>query len=282
MQKVLTALSLLTLSLFAFSDYDMDGVEDTIDRCPNTSLTELVDMHGCTIKNLEGDHHFDVIVGLSLSQFNENTLIALSNENSTTVTAVLQADYYYKNFSAQVSTSYFDAQSQSYSNSGQNDSFLGASYQFNPIGTLFVRLGGGLVLPTYDNGYGTNNLDYTASLNVSYLVNNINLFGGYSYTLVNDDDFTYVDSSNNTLYVSYQNTNAFNAGVGFYPSSRLYASLAYNSSDSIYSATEPIRNLSGYLFYTIDKHWFTTFTYAYGLSSSASDHYLSVRLGYYF
>jgi hypothetical protein len=176
---------------------------------------------------------------------------------------------------------YFNAQSQSYSNSGQNDSFLGATYQFNPTGTLFVRLGGGFILPTYDTGYGNNNLDYTASASVSYLFDNINLFGGYSYTLVNDDDFSYTDT-NETVDVHYQNTNAFNAGIGFYPTGRLYTSFAYNSSDSIYRTTETIKSASAYLFYTIDKHWFTTITYAYGLSDSASDNYGAVRLGYYF
>ncbi len=285
MHKLFLALSLLTLSLFAYSDYDMDGVEDSIDRCPNTSFTELVDMHGCTIKNLEGDHHFDIIGGVSFSQFNENTLNALNPEESTTINTTLQVDYYYKNLSIQASTSYFNAQSQSYSNSGQNDSFLGATYQLNPTGSLFVRLGGGLILPTYDTGYGNNNLDYTASANVSYLLNNITLFGGYSYTLVNDDDISYIDTTvtpNETVNISYQNTNAFNAGVGFYPTGRLYTSLSYNSSDSIYRNNEAIENVSAYLFYTMNKHWFTTVTYAYGLSDSASDNYLAIRLGYYF
>lgn len=282
MNRLFLALSLLTLNLFAYSDYDMDGVEDSIDRCPNTSWTELVDMHGCTIKNLEGDHHYDIIGGISLSQFNENTLGALNPEDSTTVNTTLQVDYYYKNFSLQASTSYFDAQSQSYSNSGMNDSYIGASYQLNPTGSLFVRLGGGLILPTYDTGYGNNNLDLTASASVNYLFNNINLFGAYGYTLVNDDDISYLDSSNKIVYVNYQNTAALNAGIGFYPSSRLYTSFSYNRSDSIYQGTDAIENASVYLFYTLDKHWFMTGTYAYGLSDSASDNYLAVRLGYYF
>lgn len=282
MHRLLFTVSLLTLSLFAYSDYDMDGVEDGIDRCPNTSLTELVDMHGCTIKNLEGDHHFDIIGGVSLSQFNENTLNALNPEDSTTINTTLQVDYYYKNLSVQASTSYFNAESQSYSNSGQNDSFLGATYQFNPTDSLFIRLGGGFVLPTYDTGYDNNNLDLSASVSANYLVNNINLFGSYSYTLVNDDDISYLDSNNTTVNIDYQNTNAFSAGVGFYPTGRLYTSLSYNSSDSIYRSTDTIENASAYLFYTIDRHWFTTVTYAYGLSDSSSDQYIAVRLGYYF
>ncbi len=283
MQRLLFTLSLLTLPLFAYSDFDMDGVDDTIDRCPGTPLTELVDIYGCTIKNLEGDHHFDIIAGVSFSQFNENTLSALNPDGTDTVTTTLQADYYYKNFSLQASTSYFDSESQSDNNSGQNDSFIGAYYQLDPASFLSLRLGGGLLLPTYDTGYNNNNLDYTASASLSYLLDNINLFGSYSYTLVNDDDFSYFDdTAHETVTISYQNTNAFNAGIGFYPTGKLYTSVAYNRSDSIYRHVETIESASAYLFYTIDKHWFATLNYAYGLSDSASDHYAAFRLGYYF
>ena len=282
MKRLLFTLSLLTLPLSAYSDFDLDGVDDAIDRCPDTPMTELVDSYGCTTENLEGEHHFDVIAGLSLSQFNENTLSALNTEDTDTLTTTLQVDYYYKSFSLQASTSYFDSQSQSSSDSGQNDSFIGAYYQLHPATSLNLQLGGGLILPTYDTGYDNNNLDFTASASISYLLQNINLFGGYSYTLVNDDDFSYLDSDNNTVTVRYRNTNAFNAGIGFYPTEKLYASVAYTRSDSIYQDVKTIETASAYLFYTIDKHWFATMNYAYGLSDSASDHYGAFRLGYYF
>ena len=282
MQRLLFTLSLLTLPLFAYIDFDMDGVDDAVDRCPNTPLTELVDIYGCTTKNLEGDHHFDIIAGVSLSQFNENTLSALDPNDTDTLTTTLQVDYYYKNFSFQASTSYFDSQSRNDSDSGQNDSFIGAYYQLYPASSLSLQLGGGLLLPTYDTGYDNNNLDYTASASLSYLVQNTNLFGGYSYTLINDDDFSYLDSDKKTVTVRYRNTNAFNAGIGFYPTEKLYTSIAYTRSDSIYQNVEAIETASAYLFYTIDKHWFATLNYAYGLSDSASDHYGAFRLGYYF
>ena len=285
MQKALFTFLLCTLSLWAYSDYDLDGVDDAIDRCPNTSMTELVDMHGCTIENLEGNHHFDIILGANYSQIDPTT-----QEKTDTLTATLQADYYYKNFSLQASTAYFNSES-SVSSSGQTDSFLGAYYQFHPLDALSLRLGGGLLLPTYDAGYDNNNMDYTASASLSYLFNNINLFGSYSYTLINDDDANYLDIDGNAVNISYQDTSGFNLGIGFYPTTRLYTSIAYNSSDSIYSAIttvdgsstiEALETGSAYLFYTIDKHWFTTVSYAYGLSDSASDHFGAVRIGYYF
>ncbi len=285
MPKALSIFLLCTLSLLAYSDYDLDGVDDSIDRCPNTSMTELVDMYGCTIQNLEGDHHFDVILGASYSQ------ISPVQEKTDTIATSIQADYYYKNFSLQATTSYFNSESTITSSSGQTDSFIGAYYQFNPFKSLSLRLGGGFLLPTYDSGLNNNNMDYTASASLSYLFNNINLFGSYNYTLINDDDTSYLDIDGNTVELYYQNTNAFNAGIGFYPTSRLYTSLSYNNSDSIYEKIvnidgtndmEPLETTSAYLFYTIDIHWFTTVSYAYGLSDTASDHFAAVRLGYYF
>ena len=48
-------------TLVAYSDFDLDGVEDIHDNCPNTSMTDLVDINGCTIKSLKSNHHFDII-----------------------------------------------------------------------------------------------------------------------------------------------------------------------------------------------------------------------------
>ncbi len=284
MLRILTTIALLNMALFAFTDTDMDGVEDRADQCPNTSLMELVDISGCTIKSLENPHHFDVILGASYSQISPNT-----QEKTDTYAASLQADYYYKAFSLQVSSAYFDSESSITSTKGTTDTFVGAYYQFTPFSTLNIRLGGGALLPTYEAD--NNNLDYTASASLSYLFKDFNLFGSYSYTLINDDDINYTDINNDPVSINYANTHAYNLGLGFYPTNSLYISGAYNSSDSIYNqiitgntieTIAPLNTASAYLFYTIDKNWFTTASYAYGLSDSASDHYANVRLGYYF
>ncbi len=284
MLHTLTAIVMCSALVWGYSDLDMDGVEDSVDRCPNTSLLELVDINGCTIKNLGNPHHFDVILGASYSQINPTT-----QEKRDTYAASLQADYYYKSFSMQLSTAYFDSESSITSTKGTTDTFLGAYYQFTPFSTLNVRLGGGLLLPTYDAD--NNLLDYTASTSLSYLLNNFNFFGSYSYTIINDETINYTDVNNNPVSISYANTRAYNVGVGYYPTAKLYTSVAYNSSDSIYDkiitgtavdTVESLNTASAYLFYTLTEHWFTTASYAYGLSDSASDHYVNVRLGYYF
>jgi len=270
MYKILSFLLLLSaLELSAFSDYDMDGVDDDVDQCPNTLMSELADINGCTIKSLKSPHNFDIIVGLNFSQTSYEGL-----EKSDTTATSLQIDYYYKNFSMQASTSYYDSQSVAYNEDGMNDSFLGAYYKLSPVNKLDIRVGAGIIISTYDSTLNNNNSDYVASANISYIFDQTNVFGGYSFTIINDDDIA--------GEISYQNTNSYNAGIGFYPKDKLYLSASYNYSDSIYADVQTIQTASLYAFYNIDANWFTTFNYAYGLSESASDNYLSLRLGYYF
>jgi len=278
MYKILLAILLIgAMQLMAFDDYDMDGVEDKKDMCPNTPFSALVDKNGCSKKILKGFgssvstnlYSFDVIIGFNYSESNYDSL-----QQNDTYSGSLQVDYYYKNFSIQASTSYYDTQSVSYNDSGIDDSFLGAYYTLNAQKNLNIVFGLGAIIPTYDSDLNNNNTDYTTSINLSYMATkSINLFGGYNYVIINDDD---VEN------VKYQNTNAYNIGIGFYPIQQLYISAAYNSSQSIYKDVKDIDTISAYGYYSFNKRWFGTLNYAYGLSDTATDHYFSLRVGYCF
>jgi hypothetical protein len=277
---VFTLLGALSTTLFAYSDADMDGVADAVDKCPNTPLTDLVDINGCTKKVLtpkSNKHHFDVIVGANYSGSNFSSL-----NRTDTYSSSLQVDYYYENFSLQGSTSYYNTDGDGYSESGMNDSFVGAAYNLKPTKDLLVRVGIGAILPTYDTGLNNNNTDYTGSLNISYTYNKINIFGGYIYTQINDDDVSVQDTAGNTYDYLYQNTNALSIGAGYYFTNTLYISASYNTADSIYKTVEDVQTASLYGYKSIDQNWFVTFFYAYGLSDSASDNAASIKLGYYF
>ncbi len=53
--KKITLFVAATLSLFAaniIQDKDMDGVIDSIDKCPNTPFFDIVDETGCSIKHI--------------------------------------------------------------------------------------------------------------------------------------------------------------------------------------------------------------------------------------
>lgn len=271
------ALVLLSTSLYAYMDSDFDGVEDAQDKCPNTPFTDLVDISGCSVQSLVSPHSVDIIVGASYSDSDYQTLNV-----TDTLVSTLQIDYYYKNFSLQASTSYFTTEGNGYSDSGLNDSFVGAAYQFKPVEKLYVRVGVGVLLPTYTTTLNNNNTDYTASLNLSYTLDHITLFGGYAYTLINDDDTIIVYDDNSTQAINYQNTSALSAGVGYNITENMYVSISYNTSNSVYTNVEDIQTASLYGFYSFNKHWFSTFSYARGISDSASKNYAAVRIGYFF
>jgi len=261
-----------TLSLLAYDDSDLDGVDDTTDKCPNTPFMELVDINGCTKKTLLlQQHHYDVIFGMSYSDANYQTL-----NQTDTLSTTLQTDYYYKNFSLGASTSYYKTKENAHEDKGLNDSYLNASYQFVPKKSFFIRVAAGVILPTYKTDLNNNNIDYFTSVNLSYNVDNISFFGGTSYTIIKDDD---IDTD---VIIKYQNTLALSAGAGYYLTSKLYASLSYNTSDSIYKTVENIQTVSTYMYYSFNEYFFGTITYAKGTSDSASQNYLSIRMGYYF
>ena len=277
-----TAATLLCTTLSAYSDTDMDGVADSVDKCPNTPLTDLVDINGCTkktikISNTTTKSHYDVIIGANYAGSNYSSL-----NQTDTYSGSLQADYYYGNFSLQAVTSYYKTDGENYSEDGLNDSFVGAAYNIKPTNNFVIRIGVGAILPTYDTTLNNNKTDYTGSLNLSYTIGKVNLFGGYIYTMIND-----TDTVDNNVSYTYHDTNAYSAGLGYYFTNNLYMSAAYNQSDSIYKAIDgasvkDIETASLYGYYAIDKNHFLNFSYAYGLSDSASDHTASIKLGFYF
>jgi len=277
MRQLFLLLSMfLSINLFAYTDSDFDGVEDSVDRCPNTPFSELVDISGCTTKSLISPHHYDIIVGASYSDSDYQTL-----NQTDTLSSTIQVDYYYKNFSLQASTSYFTTSGDEFSDNGFYDSYLGTSYQFKPLDSLTLRVGAGVLLPTYETSLNNNNTDYVGSLNISYNLDDVSLFGGYSYTVINDDDVVLTDGVTTTEIV-YEDSVAYSAGVGYYFTSAIYVSGSYNVSSSIYSGIEDIQTASVYGYYSIDRNWFSTLSYAKGISDSASKNYLSLRLGYFF
>lgn len=278
-------LCLFTTTLFAYTDMDMDGVDDSIDKCPNTRLIDLVDINGCTkdtikiSKSAVTNTHFDIVIGASYVGSNFVTTAA-----TDTYSTSVQFDYYYKDFSLQTSTSYYyTTDSSGYSEKGMNDSFVGVSYRFQPLQALTLRVGMGVLLPTYDTTLNNNNTDYVGSFNASYNLGKINLFGGYVFTKVNDDDVVVtLQGGIQTQSILYKDTNAYSSGLGYYLTNKLYVSGAYNQTQSIYKSVKDAKTVSGYSYYSIDQNWFMNLSYAYGLSDSASDHFVSIKLGYYF
>jgi hypothetical protein len=260
MYKIIKLFLLLSITLVAYTDMDMDGVDDKNDQCPNTSLTELVDLTGCTIKELKSPHHFDITVGYNYSK----------ETNTTISTSSIQADYFYKNLSIQLSSSFYNSDIYNITDSGQNDTYLNGYYQLRPSNRFLLRVGGGVAFPTYNNS--NNKIDYSLALYGTYSYKKLSILGSMGYTLIGDRDDN---------LTSYYNTQFYNIGLGYYLTNSIYSSISYNSISSIYNSSENINSISFYNYYNIDNHWFLNLNYTYGLSDLAIKNSIGVKVGYY-
>lgn len=266
MKSLLTFLVLGALSVYGANDADFDGVDDAIDKCPDTPFSDLADAHGCTTRTLYTQTSYDIIMGVNFSNTNAYTL-----EDTKTSSTTLQSDIYHGNFSAQLLTSYFKSEDST----GWNDTQLSLFYTAKPTNELTVQTGIGVILPTYSTGYNNEAIDYRGSIAMQYNLNTqINLFGGYNYTLINDTDIPNV--------ASYQNTNAFYGGVGYMSSKYGSINLSYANSQSIYTGVDAIETVGVGTFIPITPNWFVLGDYKYGLSDTASDHEVALRVGYAF
>lgn len=267
--KYLLFLTLITLRLLAYDDTDLDGVEDSIDRCPETPFSDLVDDTGCSIKTLFSQNAYDIILGIAYSDTNSNTF-----ENAKTITSTFQVDYYRQNFSAQISGSYFNSQNGSYDERGFNDTQIAILYKIYSSPEFTFQSGIGAIFPTYKTGFGNEATDWIGLLNFQYTFDSsFNFFGGYTYTFINDTDIPNL--------VSYQNTHSFYAGIG-YTGQNGFLKATYNESQNYIKGVEPIKTVSLSKTFTFDTPWFITADYRYGLSDSASNHEIGLQIGYLF
>ena len=261
MYRLITLFLILSISLLAYSDMDMDGVDDEVDKCPNTPLIELVDLSGCTIKKLVSPHHFDISLGVN----------HIENSNIKIDTTSIEFDYYYKDLSLSLYSSYFNRDIYNEKESGVDDTYIDGYYNIKATDRLSFKIGGSVALPTYNSD--NNRVDYTLSSYINYYYNNnLSVLGGVGYTVIGDND------TNTTIY---KNSLFYSIGLGYYFNDSFYSSLTYNSASSIYKNSDDIKNISLYNYYNIDKHWFLNLSYTHGLNSASMKRTIGGRVGYY-
>jgi len=242
--------------LFGYSDRDMDGVDDRYDHCPDTALSDLVDLNGCTIKHLRDMGYFDMRIGTYLMKDRDFGLI----ENS------LQIGYSTSKFTVRLRGSYFDGDR----GAGLNDTYLSGEYLLYRDSNFFLYIGGGLVLPTYQKRE-ENRLDLEGSFLLQYTYEDWRIFGSEYYTIVGDQ----ADESQN-----YEDMLFSMLGVGYYWHENHYSSLSYQRGSSLYKNETEMRYLSWFEYYKIDQSWFVHLRYTYGLNTLAMDQKIGGDIGY--
>lgn len=269
MKKTFLIIALMYSQVYGYSDADWDGVEDIFDQCPQTPLSDLVDLNGCTTLKIQKSFHYSIIGGVGHSQINDASL-----EKADTINLSLEANLYVDRWQLQGSVSHYNSSTETSDDSGMDDTTLSLFYRWPLSEWLSVTAGVGVIFPTYKTGYGNESTDFSAMISAEYQFSpTLYGFGGYTYTWVNDE---------NTPIATYQNSTLWTAGLSYEMNAGNEWNIHYNSYDTIYLNSEVAQTIGIGFFSQLTPHWFVDGNYDFGLSDSASEHSWNLQIGYYF
>jgi hypothetical protein len=232
---------------FGFKDSDLDGVEDSKDRCPGTPILVLVDEYGCPIERPKGRLYLRVGVNF------------LSDGPESRAATVTSLAYYYNRFYMSLTTRYY-FYSRLYG-SGMGDTTIYGSYRI-PLRNLYLIPGLRLRIPTGSEPFTDGDVHLTPSAILDLFFNSFDLFLYASYT------FRTVKKNTYTLSV----------GGGYDITRKTYVSLSYDTAEST-TGSGNLNYLSLFILRDISGSLYTTLSYSYGLNSRAVDHSLTLRVG---
>lgn len=257
------------LLLLAYSDSDMDGVEDYEDKCPHTQFDDLVNYDGCGKSGNDKKVDYTLVLGTRYAQKNYSSQL-----DGDTHYLYIQSDISYLKWNFETTISYYRLEGDNSVEYGIDDTLLTLSYETISNEAFSLSLGGGVILPTYKSLYRNEATDYMFFLNALYALSDYtSFFTDYAYTFIGDED---VQNS------MYRNVHSWQIGMGLAPTQKQTYTFSYNRSDSIYENIETIEELRFGLSYAINKNLFGGITYDYGLSKSASAHTFGCYIGYDF
>lgn len=256
--RFLLGVLLSVASSFAFEDSDLDGVEDSKDRCPNTPILVLVDKYGCPLKEeLKGKTR--LYRGRFYLRIGGGFVKDESEERSYTS---LSLAYSYKLLYTSLSLRYYTS-SKLYS-SGWGDASVFAGISKFITEKLYTLSGLRIKFPTGSDQYSSGKTYYTPSVVLDYIFGKYDVFTYVSYTFRNDDRLK------DTFFIS--------VGGGADVTKKLYLSLSYDISES---ALEDRYDsyVSLFSIYDLSKRFYISFNYSKGINDEATDHSVSARLG---
>jgi len=255
----------LLSGLHAYSDADLDGVEDSSDRCPQSSMEDLVDASGCVPKT-----GLSLTLGATRSSGNYG-----GTETIVSNSADFQLTYTKGSWYASIVSSYLESGvdqpvTKVQKSSGMGDTYLGLGYTAWMDGW---SLGGQGVLkfPTADKDIGTGNNDIGGYVTLAKMAGSMTYFATAGYLVTGDD-----------ADVTYNDTSSLNVGLGKSFDEQLFSSLSAMYSDPLLDGLDPSRSLSLFIGYRFDRCWYLNASYIAGMSDSVADSSVSVMVGYSF
>ncbi len=234
---------------FGYVDEDLDGVDDSVDKCPGTPFDVLVDADGCPLEE-KGNFYIKLSSSYSI------------DEGDSSLTSYITVSYSRDNWYFSLTGSYIFSSEEIKNEIG--DTYIFGSYFFS-WRSIYTQFGISLKLPTSKI---SKKIDYTPSILTDIYLNSFDIFFYGDYT------FTDEKGLKNSYHLSI--------GFGNQFTDRLYTSLSFDYSQSNISGYDDEKYISVYAIYDITEKFFTSILYSYGLNKSAIDHNIFGKIGYRF
>jgi len=245
-----------------YVDYDLDGVDDSVDLCPNSSFDVLVDAHGCSIEK-------KALPGKLLVQVGVNHNTDDIYDNSTLLNFF--ADYTYRKWDFSLSSANYNTSNLTTIVDAEDDLFLTVGYTFQTE-ALTTKIMAGTKFAFMQDSNSERDNDWYAAFNLDYRLNDkVNIFGYYSYTISSDSPS-----------IDYKNFHTVSAGAGYAVNPSWYTSLSYNYASAYYVGAENYQSLSWFNAYMLTQSVYLSLNYAYGLNEESYDHTFSFAIGAFF
>jgi len=257
--------SLIVIPIYAI-DSDMDGVADTLDRCPQTPFFNEVDATGCPINKLilpqDSTNGLYLTLGYGFSH-NED----LKEDEEKKYSSSLEINYYQNSWNYALLLGYFHNDNSD----DIEDIIIKAKKTFELQNNFKVSLGVGIKLPTYD--FDGNKIDYQIQASfIHYNTTKLSFFGGVGYEFINDKD----------REDDVQNIASLYFGSGYFWNNNLYSNISYSYKKSKFKSQHDINLLQTTLFYKINDKYFTTISYGQQIFDHDLHNNLSINIGYTF
>ena len=285
---VLFFLLLLSDIALSYQDLDIDGVDDSIDRCLETPFDELVDEKGCSKSQNPTIDYGEITLKIG-------TDIFVDNEYDSDSSLSLYANYRYSSWDISISNSR-STTNGNYSNSySDNDIYISLGKDFT-LDKDIIKLSLGTKIAgdiedsrqnrerkyreeNSSNGQNQNQKlnkdrdnDYFASINYNHLLNEKqSLFLYYEYTLSGDSEC-----------IDYQNYSSFSIGTSYLFTPNWYSAISYSYASSLYKDGEESRSIDWFSSYSFTKSIFASIGYNYALDDLSYDNSFSMILGFTF
>ena len=248
------------LFLYGFSDSDLDGVDDSIDLCPNTPFDVLVDKNGCDLNKSKdasktdnsNKSYYNIEVGLnnSLKNFNHNNL-----------STYISMGYSFNNYYLYTKLSTYKLKSK---RTYEVSSAISKTFQYNKLYTTLT-----LGLNSYfNNAYNKKN-DYYTSLALSYVLNEKSL-------IYFNFNYTYNGHANKIKYKNYVD---FSIGYSYFFKNNLSIDLSLNYESKIYKRAKSSIYSIITLNYYFNKKYYLRTSYLHYFRGNVDKNFIGLSLG---